>query len=213
MSGLSKTAIAEGVQTMSNFKVTPENFLKDIEDHVVNIKMDNGIYRHLFCSSPATNNQSFNIVTTPCYLIYYGDMGSFTFSRVDDMFRFFRRDTLSINEGYWSEKLTAVDRTGGYKEFNWDEFLSTLRDFAKDEEDEDQDSAIQAFLTEELYGVEPDEFGAVTFIRDFDENNVVDLSLSDFFECTFHIPTTRYIWCCYAIVWAIQQYDLIGSAD
>jgi len=182
------------------YLVTTEQFLKEIQNHNLEIKKDDGLYRHLVCKQPGTMNQSFNIVTAPGYLFYYGDMGSFTFCRVDDMFRFFRSDELSINEGYWAEKLQAVDRVDGFREFSFDLFTDNLLECCETNEQKE-------FIRDELGCCDQDEYGAVEFIRNFDNDNEHGVDLSDFFEYRNHVPTTRYLWCCYAIVWAIQQYD------
>lgn len=80
------------------------------------ILMDNGIYRHLRFQKPKSSNQWFDIVTWPGYLAYSGDMGCFMFTRLKDMFEFFRDGRedgrLHINQSYWGEKLEAVDRCG-----------------------------------------------------------------------------------------------------
>ena len=104
---------------MSNRQPTEESFLKDVENHKMTVLLDNGVYRHLRFSSGSFNMQ-FDIVTYPWHLVFSGDMGCFVFSRLDDMFEFFRCDwindrkdgKLRINPSYWGEKLEAVDRRG-----------------------------------------------------------------------------------------------------
>ena len=184
--------------------LTLEKFLKDIEKHEINILKDDGLYRHLLVKKPGTICQSFNIVTAPGVLFYYGDMGSFTFSRLEDMFNFFRDKDLKINAGYWSEKIYAVDRHSGYKEFSFDLFKENLFDYCTTEEQ-------KQFIKEELEHVEEDEFGAVAFYRDFDNDNEVGVDLSDFWECCNTKMSFRYLWCCYAMVWTINEYDKIKS--
>ena len=187
-----------------NNQMNKEDFLKDVANHQLTILKDDGIYRHIHLGSPNTNNQSFEIVTWPGYLSYSGDMGCFVFSRLEDMFRFFRDSSgdLKINTGYWSEKLHAVDSCDGYKKFSWDSFVESLMEFCETEEQ-------KKWMNDELEYIENDEFGAVEFYRNFDNDNDLSIDLSDFFECTHSVPTQRYLWCCYALVWAIKQYDLV----
>lgn len=73
--------------------LTVERFLQDVADHKMTVVMDNGVYRHLrFANSDSklAFNQWFDIVTWPGFLAYSGDMGCFVFSRLKDMFEFFR---------------------------------------------------------------------------------------------------------------------------
>jgi len=123
---------------MSNIP-SEQTFLKDVSEHTMTVLLDNGVYRHLSFSNNGSFNQKFDIVTYPGFLVYSGDMGCFVFSRLKDMFEFFRvrpRDespeSLFINLGYWAEKLEAVDRCGsrtcGAEEFSSEKFESTVKE-------------------------------------------------------------------------------------
>ena len=83
-------------------------FLSDVVEHRMKVHMDNGVYRHLEFSKPGTNCYRFDITTWPGYLCVTGDMGTWTFSRLRDMFEFFGGAfEHGINTGYWSEKFEA----------------------------------------------------------------------------------------------------------
>ncbi|WP_227459271.1 hypothetical protein [Cupriavidus pauculus] len=80
------------------------------------------------------------MITYPGYLVYSGDMGCYVFSRLRDMFEFFRTDRLDtkdpsklhINRGYWSEKLEAVDgnrRQAGATEFSPEKFRQVIKEY------------------------------------------------------------------------------------
>ncbi|URN11302.1 hypothetical protein LUW77_03145 [Streptomyces radiopugnans] len=73
---------------------------------------NDGLYRHLRFMSPRTSEFRFELVTWPGSLTIRGDYGDpHTFSRLDDMFQFFRADRRrGINPHYWAEKL---GRDGG----------------------------------------------------------------------------------------------------
>jgi hypothetical protein len=81
-----------------------QSFLKDIANHQLEILLDNGVYRHLRFKANANSwNMWFDVVTWPGFLAYSGDMGCFVFTRIADMFEFFRSnkaDGLPINQGY-----------------------------------------------------------------------------------------------------------------
>lgn len=71
---------------------TLEGFLNDVKNHELTIHKDDGVYRHITLRNSETNAFYFNVTTFPNYLVITGDMGSLTFSRVEDMFMFFRND-------------------------------------------------------------------------------------------------------------------------
>jgi|SRR5665213_1794470 len=98
---------------MSDKPMNAEQFLADVANHELTIKQDNGLYRHLYFRQLGNSNMWFEIVTWPGALTINGDMGSWSFSRVDDMFRFFRSKELRINSSYWAEKITSESRYGG----------------------------------------------------------------------------------------------------
>lgn len=95
---------------------TVESFKRDTAKFKLTILHDDGVYRHLRIGDPETFCQAFQITTWPGHLEYSGDMGDYVFSRLDDMFRFFRGD--SINPSYWAEKLQAIDRADGVKKYS-----------------------------------------------------------------------------------------------
>jgi hypothetical protein len=202
-------------------QLTEEQFLKNIATHEMTVLMDNGIYRHLRFSKPKSRDMWFDIVTWPGFLAYTGDMGGFVFTRLNDMFQFFRTDTekerLGINLGYWGEKLEAVDRNGSkgsYKEFDpermreqieehvagWIEEEGLTKDEAEELRDE-IDNYIYPFLDDG-----PHE--AYRAVRDFSfEQNHRTYEFHDAWEWGCEEYTFRYIWCCYALAWAIRTYD------
>lgn len=105
-----------------------ENFTKGTAAHQLTIIRDDGIYRHLRVSSPDSGTYRFDIITWPGYLAITGDMGASVFSRVNDMFDFFRDDDghLGISPDYWAEVLDAND--GEVMEFSPENFERLIRD-------------------------------------------------------------------------------------
>lgn len=92
-----------------------EQFAKDVASHQMTVLRDDGLYRHVRFMHTAPNPKTgelekssfywFDLVTWPGVLVINGDMDSFTFSRVEDMFTFFRGTR--INPQYWAEKVRA----------------------------------------------------------------------------------------------------------
>lgn len=115
---------------------TSEQFLNDVKDHKLSIIRDDGVYRHIRLAEPGTSCMHFDLITWPGYLCYTGDMGTYVFTRTQDMFCFFRGDgKLRINLGYWSEKLVAVDgrsKGGSAKEFSEEKFRAVINQYRVD---------------------------------------------------------------------------------
>ena len=193
---------------MDGNELTKETFLDNVKDHTLNIIKDDGLYRHIRCKKAnGSSDMFFDIITWPGNLAYTGDMGSYMFSRVEDMFRFFRNDKLEINTGYWAEKVMAESIFGnGIREFSVVAFRENVLNHVKDCLELDEGQKIPDEIMDEIYGLlnAEDEYECVEEIRNFNSEKV---SFDDFWECSPKRKTWHYIWCCYAIVWAIMKYD------
>ena len=86
---------------------TSSRFLLDTAFHRLEIIRDEGLYRHLRMKQPGTSCCYFDIITRPGYLTVTGDMCTWTFSRIADMFEFFGQWEGGINTSSSSEKLEA----------------------------------------------------------------------------------------------------------
>ena len=216
-------------------KPTEESFLKDVATHEMHVLMDSGIYRHIRFKRPGTGCYHFDLITYPGYLVYSGDMGCYVFSRLDDMFQFFRTDRsdwnynrkggLSINLGYWSEKLQAVSGNGhgfgsGVTEFSKDKFIQVINEYrlrwirdardcrrlTKEQRRELWESVDQSVL----YQIDDGEHAALQAAHDFSEKlGGRRYEFSDLFEHNFTEYTYHFIWCCYALAWGVGQYDAV----
>lgn len=200
-----------------------ERFLKDVSNHVMTVVRDDGVHRHLRFAKPGTGIMHFDIVTYPGYLVYSGDMGCYVFSRLHDMFEFFRsrpkeQAGLFINLGYWAEKLEATDRPDGHKEYNADTFrqyvayrLESIRDefadeYEADPEDTSKFDALKEAVDEQVLAYADDgDFQAHQVLDQFEHEG--RRWFPDSWEARFDEYTFRFVWCCYALSWSIQQYD------
>lgn len=210
---------------MENHQPTLDEFLNHTKNHRIKILHDDGLYRHLRFQIPDTMNRYFDIVTFPGHLCYVGDMGSFTFTRIQDMFQFFRSKVgdnggkqLYINTGYWAEKLEAVDKTDGYEEFDKDRFLEIINEYRvrwiKDGarngtlSKEERRELWEAVDYEVLHCLEDGEFVSYDAASSFSYKIGLDtFEFTDLWEHNFKRYSYRFVWCCYAIVWGIQEYD------
>src|ERR1700722_10858892 len=102
---------------------TEAQFLKDVANHKMTVLLDSGIYRHVEFKKPGRCDMWFDLITWPGCLTVRGDMGTWTFARVEDMFKFFRSNPnkLEINADYWSEKLCTGVHGGRDSAEVWEE--------------------------------------------------------------------------------------------
>jgi len=193
---------------------TAEEFLKDVANHQMTIPLSDGVYRHVrFRSTVRGWNQWFDLVTWPGCLTISGDMGTWTFSRLPDMFEFFRDSQLRINEGYWAEKLQGGNCTGrssGAMQFDAELFRERLFGQIKDFDlTAKQRGFVGRELKELLDSTDENEHYMYRAVYDF------DCEVPGYGRFRFdgaELPngrtyTYRFVWCLYAIVWGIQQFD------
>lgn len=195
---------------------TERQFLKEVSGHEMRVRLDNGVYRNVLFKIPGTSNRWFEITTWPGTLCIDGDMGTYVFSRIEDMFKFFRGDTdsLVINESYWAEKLQAHDCGGKYSngvevwspqrfgdavELAYDEYIE-----ANDLWETDRAAELWGEIECDIFRHSAEQHDAMTAVRDFESDG---FTFTDF-NGTFCMDWDHhFVWCLYAIVWGIQQYD------
>src|ERR1700735_3901864 len=137
---------------MSN-RPTEESFLKDIATHRMHVVQDEGCARRIVFKQPNSNSMLFELVTFPGVLVYTGDMGTYVFNRLEDMFEFFRSGTrgddpkLFINLPYWGERLIAIDRDG-WKKFSQETFEAIVDEHVAEFRDEVAAGQITAEIPE-----------------------------------------------------------------
>lgn len=151
----------------------------------------------------------FDLVTWPGHLSYSGDLGDFTFQRLDDMFKFFRGHDVP-NPYYWSGKLQSVDKHGGYEEFSQEKFEDRIRDDFKHYWDFDENpqyrQAAWEDIEDELFCGFSNEIDAKTALCRY-ESPFGGQTFIDAWEWDVTDWTFRFLLACYAIPWAIDKYD------
>lgn len=207
---------------MKGYTCTEEKFLKDIAAHEMTILHEDGIYRHVRFKDPSTTCMHFDLITYPGFLVYSGDMGCYVFSRLRDMFEFFRTDRLGddrlyINLGYWSEKLQAVDGNrnhAGAMEFDEEAFLRVINEYrvswiregglSKENRRELWDDVEDSVINR----IDDGEQAALSAAYEFSARiERKTFQFDDLFDHQFQRYTSHFIWCCYAIAWGVKTYD------
>jgi hypothetical protein len=185
-------------------------FLDDVKSHLIDVKLDQWVYRHMVFSRPDTNCMHFSLTTTPGRLTFAGDMGCYVFERCVDMFSFFRGER-EPNYGYWHEKLVAVDRCSGSEEWSSKRFRENLEQYITGDLSGAEMGRVREFI-DHAVSVFEDDGPEIAFreVNDFSLDDSLKNRhqfFTDFWEFSHKEYTTRYIWACHAIQWGIAQYD------
>lgn len=194
---------------------TDEQFIKDVANHQMFVELNQGIYRHLIFRQPEHSFvHRFEIITTPHLLTITGDMGTWSFSRIEDMFGFFRNSKeLAINKSYWTEKLQngVFGSSKLAKQYDGDKYKARIFDTL---ENYDLTENQIKQLKEALDDLDWDDPAVGRDLYDFQIDLDPDqghryhtFQLQDIWEISDDTYIYQYVWCLYAIVWGIQQYD------
>ena len=211
---------------MSEYICTENKFLNDVKYHQIDIIHDDKNMRFVRFRKENTRVFWFDLVTWPGHLCISGDCGTYVFSRIPDMFGFFRMDKgdfnfnkdneLNINPDYWGEKLQSISTNSGYKEFDEKVFRERVKYhfdtyMADDAEDKGvKEELWNAIENEVLSFIYDGEHEAYSRIHNFsyESLNGENYRFIDFFDSgSTESYTYNYIWCLYAVVWGIKKYD------
>lgn len=184
-------------------------YIADTINHELVILSDEGLYRHLRIHERGSSFYWFDVVTWPRHLVITGDMGTYVFSREDDMFGWFGYDRKNINPTYWEEKLRADDTGHAVKEFDHGVFVETIRQHIADALLDDRERAAvlahaeETLLADDLEAATSDE-AARDAIHDW--RGPHGFEFHDTWEYDFTAYRYQYLWCCHAILDAIRRY-------
>jgi len=202
---------------------TESRFLEDVKNHQMIIIRNDGLNRHIRFKRPDTICYYFDLITWKGHLCITGDCGTYVFTRIEDMFAFFRTDKyekiypdkkLFINPDYWSGKLVAVDKVDGYKKFSPDIFEDRIKEYFNEWEFNNDDQKKEVWEEIEnnvLCYCEDSEYtaynAAINYKSDYGHE------FSDFWEVDCGEWTFRFLWNCYAIVWGISVFDKLQDKN
>lgn len=179
-----------------------------MRNHTITVFHDDGLYRHIRMSNGNSWNDRFDLVTWPGYLSYSGDLGDYTFQRLEDMFTFFRGHD-EPNPDYWSSKLQSVDKHSGYYEFSNEKFRSyVIEDFRNWDFDNPAEREISwqdlnYELVDNSFANEVDAKSALDHYKSpYGDHSFVDAWEADLTDYTY-----MFVLACYGIPWAISKYD------
>lgn len=189
-----------------------KKFLETVKDHKLTIEIDDGFNRSILCKPDNSYIRYFRVVTYKGGLLITGDMGSWCFERLPDMFEFFGGKS-EINYHYWAEKLVCYDAKNEPYEFDDElfnkEVMERFKEYFKDECEGDPE-----FLLGFKECLDVSEYTDLSFYRinkvsEFLDNHGL---CSGFMESVYNSgrkQNSRLEWCMNAIVWCIQEYNNI----
>jgi hypothetical protein len=203
---------------------TQERFERDVAEHKMTIVRDDGVDRHIkFRAADGDSCYWFEILTWPGALLIRGDCGTYVFSRLTDMFSFFRTDRgndpnkLYINTGYWTEKLQAVASDGygrgAVERFSESSFKQHVKErvdgyLESRETTASQRAELWREINDDIFSCVEDDREEVAFDRLMNfRSDLFPRLFEDAWEWNCKEYTFRFIWNLYAIAWAIRQYD------
>lgn len=197
---------------MTLVAVARRRFAADTAEHEMTVLRDDGLYRHLRFNPPGSWTYGYELVTWPGYLAIVGDAGDYVFARIEDMFKFFgpqgarggfEDEEWGINPGYWSEKLQG--RPDFAQVYSHDAFKARLYEWADAEADwsDVYPSLLRGAVDRELlHSYTFSDAEARERMDDVDD----DGTLFSGWEWDLRDYESRFLWCCWAIVWGIGRY-------
>jgi hypothetical protein len=193
-------------------------FAHDVRNHKLEIRHDDGLYRHLRCQKPKNSEYWFDVVTWPGSLTVRGDItDAYTFTREPDMFGFFRSRSGRINADYWAEKLGAGRSSA--KQFSEDVFAQRVWADVRAEAAEYPGlaKAVHAEFFDDYACIgSPSEAYAALERFEYVPSSRLGFQQPFRFDGAWGWDLTDwdagFLRGCHAIVWAIRQYDEAKSA-
>ncbi|MCW2255133.1 hypothetical protein M2263_001224 [Providencia alcalifaciens] len=208
---------------MSNYDDAKKHFQNETKNHEMTIIHEDGLYRHVRFKQPKTNVYYFDLVTYPGYLVFSGDMGTWVFSRLHDMFDFFSGD--DINTGYWAEKLQhgAGGGRDTAKEYSQEETEETIKKhfnyWVEDNKKTDDDGYTQEEIDEyqreykhhrselkELLNNTDSEWSIIEAIQNISNGDFEYSPFEETWDLIRKDYSHHYLWACFAIQWGINKY-------
>mgnify|MGYP003418166821 CR=1 FL=1 len=180
-------------------------FLENISKFNFSILKDDGIYRHIKFGPH-------HITTWPGHLCIAGDMGTYVFSRLPDMFDFFRLSkTFDIDYRYWAEKCLSEDVNCKIRRFDQDRLLKIVEDILSIKYENQEQSNFHVNFwkeaTRDVYTVE----SGYRLLDDLCSD--LGLDITDYYEYNLTAYSYQFVWICNLISITISKYDKEKSSD
>lgn len=184
-----------------------ERYRADAAGHVMEIALDQGLYRHLRFRAPGSGFNWFDLITTPGQLTFRGDMGTYVFARDEDMFGFFELGR-GINADYRAEKVQAEDIHSPVREYSRDLFIqAVIEQFWYSRENLENPAEVWREIRERLlddeYGPSGHETLAYTAAMDFRHGGFEFYDVADWRLKTYSF---QFLYALHAVVDGVRRY-------
>lgn len=182
-------------------------FNGDVDQHEMQILLDEGVYRHLRFKAPDAGMYWFDILTSPGMLTIRADMGTYVFARELDMFDWF--GTAYVNAGYWAEKVKAADPNSGIERFDEDIFRRwIIQDFweRRTEYEPEKAKQIWADIRDSIFDDYASRHSAEACHEIVGKFRSYDFQYHDDWEQNWNGYSAQFLWCCHAIIAGIRDY-------
>lgn len=189
-----------------DYQCTFDDFRRITANHQMTIVSDEPSgHRHLKFRATTTIGSWFDLITVPGLLVINGDYGCYAFSRITDMFEFFRAGErgIEINRGYWAEKCVSASReqiTEFDADLLWSGLVYQLRESCA-ENRLARFAELRELIEDHRY-LEMCEQEIYAALAQFQNGWPEMCELPCCHKSTYHFE-----WCLWAIVWGISVYD------
>lgn len=196
-------------------KTSRRQFDNSVTEHEMTVLQDHGLYRHLRFRRPGTGIYGFDLITWPGHLVITGDLETYHFSRIPDMFEFFNDyGDRSINPHYWGEKLRGEIK---YTRYSPEMFTQrVVQDFWERRHERERNTRLWQAIREDVLAHAYDEHEARIAVRDFYFDGGIEPDTFEFYD-TWEWDVTdcdwRYLISLHAIVWGIAKYRAAATTS
>ncbi|MBW0294032.1 hypothetical protein ATN37_25560 [Rhodococcus sp. MH15] len=206
-----KSMSAVGTKRRDLLAHAKREFDLSVTEHEMTILRDDELYRHLRFRKPGTGLYGWDLITWPGHLVVTGDLESFHFARIDDMFGFFagsgHESEGGINPHYWGEKIQG---TSQWREFSSEIFKQfVVEDFWERRHDYEGDVVeLWRSIKDDVLDYTEFESEARSALHNFRHRGLRggDFEFFDTWEWSFTDYDVHYLRSLHAIVWGIRKY-------
>lgn len=191
-------------------------FKEDIAEHKLYVIKEDGEYLHLRAHN-GTSNGHFEVITSPNYLFFVGDMGDYIFhtrGAVLDQIRAYNRGV-----DWFAEKLQTPSKIGVSTEYSSKKFTRFVTEYTfrwmrdnRDETSKEIRRRIWSSVKAEVLIDAEDEEMAMESIDEFHFKmygleSWFEFSFRDWEEESFKDYTSHFVWATKALKWAVENLD------
>lgn len=162
------------------------------KDHKIELRLNQGLYRHWRCAKPGDGNHSFSITTIPGSILVTGDIGTLVVERETEMIHWCKTAIRDVH--YFASKVPQE-----FKKYEYDPDMARryIAEELQSDELSEEDRETLLDLQEDC------DDGELDFKRCLHESGYIDGC--DFPDLDNY--TSSFLWCREAIKWFLAHYE------